>query len=259
MALHLPHGIHLQHLAAPGTAEMTFIGRFHTDPTDAIADLVALFGERFVLALGDRLGVAEGVGRQRSMGIEPQDVHIHLRTLKPQRLLSEPEHLLRLQIGRQIDAIAITGLTAAASLIEHSRIKVEETRQTIPQVRPGRIVHQTRLHIKGIGQLAGGQHPSLAIEQTTTRGGTGHQADAVLIRQLAVALALQHLQPHQTGHHRCAHQQDKSKQHQRLLAQTALTLTIPLRQARARHSSQLSGAIKASRRFKRSSIRPSTS
>ena len=34
-----------------------------------------------------------------------------------------------------------------AVLIEHGRIKVEETRQTISQVRPGRIVHQTRLHI----------------------------------------------------------------------------------------------------------------
>ena len=168
--MHLTHGIHFQHLAAPGTAEMTFVGRFHTDPADAIADLVTLFSQRFVLALGDRLGVAEGVGRQRSMGIEAQDVHIHLRTLEPQRLLAEPEHLLRLQIGRQIDAIAITGFTAAASLIEHGRIKIEETRQTIPQIRPGRIVHQARLHIQGVGQLAGGQHPPLAIEQTTTGG-----------------------------------------------------------------------------------------
>ena len=148
----------------------------------------------------------------------------------------EPEHLLRLEISRQIDAIAITGFAATASLIELSRIKIQELRQTISQVRPGRIVHQARLHVQGIGQLAGCQHPPFAIEQTTTRGGTGHQADAILIRQLAVALALQHLQPHQTGDHRCAHQKDKGKQHQRLLTQTALTLTIPLRQARARHS-----------------------
>ena len=73
---------------------MGLVGRFHPRASDAVADSVTPFGKGFVLRFRDRLGVAQGMGRQGAVGVVAQDVHIHLGPLETTGLLAEAQHLL---------------------------------------------------------------------------------------------------------------------------------------------------------------------
>ena len=70
------------------------------------------------------------------MGIGPKDVHIHLRPLEPTCLLPETQHLFRLQIRGQIDAVAIPCQATTTTLIQHVRIKIQKSGEPIAQIRP---------------------------------------------------------------------------------------------------------------------------
>ena len=102
------------------------------------------------------------------MGVEAQDVHIHLGPFQSLRLLPKTQNLFRLEISGQIDAITIPRLSTATTLIQHGCIEAEQAGQTVAQVGPTGIVHQSRLNVEGIGQLAGGQHPTFPVQQPST-------------------------------------------------------------------------------------------
>jgi len=70
------------------------VGGLHTDPADAVANLVAPLRQDLVFLLGDRLGVAQGVGSERAMGIAAHHVQIHLGAPQVAGLLAEAQHLL---------------------------------------------------------------------------------------------------------------------------------------------------------------------
>ena len=235
VSLHLAHGIHFQHLAAPLATQMTLIGRFDTDAANPVTDFVSLLRQCFVLLIGDRRGVTDGMGRQGAVGVITKDVHVHLGTRQRSGLLPETQNLLRFQIKRQGGAIAITIQAAAAAGVELLGLEIEKRRQTIAQSGPVLVADQTRFEIQGVGQLAGGENPTLAIQQATTDRRARHQSDAVLVGEFTKAVVLQKLHPDKPRHHRSAEQDHEKKQHQRLLTQPCLTLCgTPLR-PRDRH------------------------
>ena len=82
VALHLTHGIHLQHLPAPFPAQMRLVGRFNSGAADAITDLVALLSQLLVFVFRDRLRIAQGMGCQGAMGVKTENIHIHLGALQ---------------------------------------------------------------------------------------------------------------------------------------------------------------------------------
>ena len=224
VALDLAHGIHLEHLAAPLPTQMALVSRFNTGATNAVADLVSLLRQDFEFAFRDRLGVAEGMGRQGSIGIGAQDVDIHLGTPQPQGLFPEAQHLFRLEIEGQRGAVTIPIQALLPSLVEQIRLQAQQPCQAIPQIRPVVIADQTRLKVQGVSEFAGGQHPAFAIKQPTANGRAGHQTDAIFIRQFTKARPLQQLHPDQAADHGAAEQQHQHQQHQGLLTQTGLTL-----------------------------------
>ena len=124
--MHLAHGIHLQHLAAPLAAQMALVGRFNSGATNPVANLVALFRQNLKFVFRDRLGVTEGVGRQGSVGIGPQDIDIHLGTPQPQGLFTEAQHLFRLEIESQRGAVTIPIQALLPALIEQIRLQIQQ-------------------------------------------------------------------------------------------------------------------------------------
>ena len=125
IALHLTVRVHLQHLTAPFAAQMAFVGRFHADTANPIADLVALINQDVVFVLSDRLGVAQRVGRQHPVGVVAQDVHIHAGARQIEVLLLKTQHLLGLQSIHQRDPITVFARAALSRLIEALGIQLQ--------------------------------------------------------------------------------------------------------------------------------------
>ena len=88
------------------------------------------------------------------MGIEPKNLHIHLRPFQSKGLLAEAQNLLRLQIQHQRGAITTWIRAPLTTLVQQIRIKIQQTSQSVAQVGPVRIAHQARFEIQGIGQTA---------------------------------------------------------------------------------------------------------
>ena len=86
---------------------MRLVGRLDADATNSIANLVTPISQCFVFLLSDRLGVSEGMGCQRSVGIGAKNIHVHLGSLQSEGLLAETKHLLGAEFAGQIDAVAI--------------------------------------------------------------------------------------------------------------------------------------------------------
>ena len=216
---------------------MGFVGRFNAGPADSIPDLVSLLREDFVLVFRDRLGVTEGMGRQRAMGIETQDVDIDLRPLQGLYLLLEAQDLIRLEIHGQGDSIAVAINAAATAPIQLRRTEAEQAGQAIPQWRPCRSIDKPGLEIEGVRELAGRQHPSFTIQQTSPNRRPRHQADSVLVSKLAVMLAVEHLQPGEASQHGAAEDENDREQHQRLLAEAAVAVALTNGQVGSSHGS----------------------
>ncbi len=105
---------------------MRLVRRLDTRTADAIADLVALLCQRFVFLFRDRLGVTQRMGRQGSMRVVAQDLHIHLGTLERARLFTETQHLFRLEIQGEGGAVAIPIDATVAALIQHIGLEIQQ-------------------------------------------------------------------------------------------------------------------------------------
>ena len=201
---------------------MTFVGRFHPNAADAIADLVALLSQILVFVLGDGLGVTQGMGRQGAVGIVPQDVHIHRGSLQAQVLLTKSQHLLRRETNRQGGAVAVLAHATLAAAVQRIGRQLHQIGQTITQRWPFSITDQTRLDVEGVRELAAGEHLAAAIQQAAPNRGARHQADAVLISCHLVISAMEQLQPHQSSTNGTKQGQQQQQDHRRLLSHAAV-------------------------------------
>ena len=105
---------------------MGLIGRFYSGPTNTITDFVALLHQGVVLRLRDRLGVSQSMGSEAAMGVETQNVDVHLRPSQAQGLLAKTQNLFWLEIEHQGRAIAIPICPAITSLVQQQRVQIQQ-------------------------------------------------------------------------------------------------------------------------------------
>ena len=215
--LDLTHGVHLHHLAAPGPAQVGFKSRFQANAADAIADLIALLRQGFVFLLGDRLGVAQGMGSQRAVRIAAQHIQIHLSPDQAVALLAEAQHLLGGELASELDAKALGARPLAPLLIQLGFRQTHQLTEPCPQGRPALVVHQLRLEVEAVSEPARDQHLTMAIQDPAAHRVASQQANAVFIGAGPVLLPVQKLQPAQPAHHRRSEQHHQPQQDGRLL------------------------------------------
>ena len=105
---------------------MSFIGRFDAGPPNAITDFVTPLHKGVELRLRDRLGVSQSMGGKAAMGIETQNVDVHLRPRQPQSLLTKTKNLLRFEVLHQCRAVTVSIGPSQTSLIQQGWVQIQE-------------------------------------------------------------------------------------------------------------------------------------
>ncbi len=162
------------------------------------------------------------MGRQSTVGIAAQDVHIHLGAGQAGGLLLEAQHLLRAEPPGQLNPKSLRIGTAATLGIQLASPHCQHRRQPIPQGGPLGLAHLPGLDVEVVGKAAAGQHLAMAIQQPAPDRITGHQPDSIFIGPGPILSAVHQLQPGQPRHHRPAEQQHHRQQPGGLAADAAM-------------------------------------
>ena len=232
--LHFTGGVHLQLLATPFAAQMRLEGVLDAAATNAVLHPITLGFQPVVFLSGDRTGVAEHVGPEAAVGIGPQIVHIHLGACEGGGLLAETQNLLRAEIARQLDAIALVVMAVTALLIKPGGRDAKHPGQTVAQGRPLGVTHLAGLDVEVVGEPARHQHLAMAIENPASHRLTRNQTDAVLVGPGTVLGPLHQLQPDQTDPHGRGEQHHQRQQNRWLLLHAA----VPIGRGKQRHRCQ---------------------
>ena len=205
---------------------MFLVGGLHSDAADAVANLVAPLRQNLVFLLGDRLGVAQGVGPERAMGIAAHHVQINLGPPQVAGLLAEAQHLLWRQFTGQLNPVFLLAGPPTLALLQLFLGDVQQAAEPIPQGGPGPLRKILGLQIEAVDQTTGDQDLAMAIQDPPAHGIPGQQADAVFVGPLTVLTAMQKLQPTKAQHHRRREEEHQPQEDRRLPLETGTAMGI---------------------------------